>query len=87
MQPPARYDPVMPLFEYACKECDREFEALVRGNEAPECPSCHGTDLQRRLSVFAAHTNGSGATSMAAPGVGACGSCGDPRGPGACSLN
>lgn len=74
----------MPLFEYACRTCDREFEALVRGHETPECPSCHGTDLQRRLSVFAAHTNGS---SDAMPSVGACGACGDPRGPGACSLN
>ena len=24
----------MPLFEYACKECDHEFEALVRGSES-----------------------------------------------------
>jgi putative FmdB family regulatory protein len=74
----------MPLFEYACKECDHEFEALVRGSETPECPSCHGTELQRRLSVFAAHTTGAGVS--AAP-VGACGACGDPRGPGACSID
>jgi len=76
----------MPLFEYACRHCDREFETLVRANETPECPSCGGTDLERRLSVFAAHTNGSSsADAMAASG--ACGRCGDPRGPGACSLN
>jgi len=54
----------MPLFEYACKECDHEFEALVRGSDAPECPSCHSKDLQRRLSVFAAHTSSSGSSSM-----------------------
>jgi putative FmdB family regulatory protein len=76
----------MPLFEYACRECRHEFEALVRGGETPECPACHGTHLQRRLSVFAAHTNGT-ATSQSAPATGACGACGDPRGPGACSLN
>lgn len=75
----------MPLFEYACKECEREFELLVRGSEVPECPSCHGTDLVRRLSVFAAHTSGGNGTSM--PATGGCGACGDPRGPGACSLN
>jgi len=73
------------LFEYACKECDHEFEALVRGSEAPECPSCHGTDLQRRLSVFAAHTSGGGSSTQMAAGP--CGACGDPRGPGACSMN
>jgi putative FmdB family regulatory protein len=76
----------MPLFEYACRSCDREFETLVRASETPECPACGGTDLERRLSVFAAHTNGSsGADAM--PAAGACGRCGDPRGPGACSLN
>jgi putative FmdB family regulatory protein len=74
----------MPLFEYACKSCDREFELLVRGSETPQCPACQGHDLERRLSVFAAHSGG-GPKAAAAPG--ACGSCGDPRGPGACSLN
>jgi putative FmdB family regulatory protein len=76
----------MPIFEYACKACDKEFEVLVRAQEAPECPSCHGIDLQRRLSTFAART-ASGAAVSAVPTMGACGSCGDPRGPGACSIN
>jgi putative FmdB family regulatory protein len=74
----------MPLFEYACKQCNHEFEALVRSAQVPECPACHGTDLERRLSVFAAHTNGT-APVAAAPVP--CGRCGDPRGPGACSMN
>jgi putative FmdB family regulatory protein len=76
----------MPLFEYACNDCDREFELLVRERTSPECPSCHGRDLTRRLSVFAAHTSG-GRTAADMPSMGACGTCGDPRGPGACSLN
>ena len=76
----------MPLFEYACRACDHQFEALVRASETPECPSCHGTSLERRLSVFAAHTNGTSTTSAAMP-VSPCGACGDPRGPGACSMN
>jgi putative FmdB family regulatory protein len=79
----------MPLYEYACRNCSSQFEALVRSQEPPACPSCHGKDLERRLSVFAAHTgagasNGFGARDSSA---GACGSCGDPRGPGACSMN
>jgi putative FmdB family regulatory protein len=76
----------MPLYEYACTECDNKFELLVRGSEAPECPSCHSRALERRMSVFAARTAGaSSASEMSA--VGACGRCGDPRGPGACSMN
>ena len=76
----------MPLYEYACRQCDKEFEALVRASETPNCPACHSDDLQRKLSVFAAHTAGGG-TQSAMPAPGPCGSCGDPRGPGACSLN
>ena len=76
----------MPLYEYACRQCAKEFEALVRASDTPSCPVCRSDDLQRKLSVFAAHTAGGGADS-AMPAIGPCGSCGDPRGPGACSLN
>jgi putative FmdB family regulatory protein len=76
----------MPLFEYACKSCDHRFEWLTRGSATPECPSCHGTDLEKCQSVFAARTaSPSSATTQSA--LGACGACGDPRGPGACSIN
>ena len=42
----------MPLYEFKCVACGDEFEALVRNAEVPECPSCHGTELQRLLSAF-----------------------------------
>ena len=73
----------MPIFEYICKECRHEFEALVYGSQKAECPKCRGSKLEPRLSVFAVSAKGSVAAS---PSAGACGSCGDPRGPGACSL-
>jgi putative FmdB family regulatory protein len=76
----------MPLYEYSCKECEHQFETLVDAGETPECPACRATALERRLSVFAAHTGGNGAVDRAAA-PGACGACGDPRGPGACSMN
>lgn len=76
----------MPLFEYACKSCDHQFESLVRGGEIPECPSCHGTTLERRQSVFAARSSSPSTGATEVP-TGACGACGDPRGPGACSMN
>ena len=78
---------IMPLYEYACQSCEKQFEVLVRASETPECPACHGTALERRFSVFAARTGGTAiaAETMAAPG--GCGRCGDPRGPGACSMN
>jgi putative FmdB family regulatory protein len=73
----------MPIFEYVCKECDHQFEALVYGNQKAECPKCQSKKLAQQLSVFAMSAKGSGGSS---PAMGACGSCGDPRGPGACSM-
>jgi putative FmdB family regulatory protein len=75
----------MPIFEYVCKECDHPFEALVYGNEKPACPKCHSRKLAPQLSVFAVSTKGASSSSRSA--MGPCGSCGDPRGPGACSLD
>ena len=77
----------MPIFEYICKECEHEFEALVFGKQKAECPKCQSKKLEPQLSVFAVSAK-SGATtqpSMSAAS-GPCGSCGDARGPGACSL-
>jgi putative FmdB family regulatory protein len=73
----------MPIYEYTCKDCSHEFEALVYGREKAECPKCHSKRLVPQLSVFAV-AGKSGSSADAASG--ACGSCGDPRGPGSCSL-
>ena len=62
----------MPIYEYRCADCDRPFEAFVRpGHDAAECPACHGGNLIRELSVFAAASpsreaaNGSGRAAQA----------------------
>jgi putative FmdB family regulatory protein len=73
----------MPLFEYVCKECSKEFEALVMGSRKAECPACGGNKLEQKLSSFSAR---SAAPKASAPS-GGCGSCGDSRGPGSCSMN
>lgn len=73
----------MPIYEYSCSKCGHEFELLVRSSTIPDCPSCHSTALEKRLSVFAT----AGAKTDAAPAVGPCGSCGHPGGPGSCALN
>ena len=41
----------MPIYEYACQACGREFETLVLGREEPSCPSCQSRDLDRLLSL------------------------------------
>jgi putative FmdB family regulatory protein len=73
----------MPIFEYVCKECQHQFEALVYGKEKAACPKCQSKKLEPQLSVFAVSAKGNSAPARTA---GPCGSCGDPRGPGACSM-
>lgn len=74
----------MPIYEYHCRSCGRDFETLVRGSETPACSHCGGADLEKKLSVFAAQTGQGGG---AAPAAGPCGACGHPGGPGACALD
>lgn len=74
----------MPIYEYACQHCGNEFEALVRSDTTPVCPSCRSTELKKRLSVFATAAS---APEAAPPPDSPCASCGHLRGPGACALN
>jgi putative FmdB family regulatory protein len=75
----------MPIFEYICQECQHEFETLLFGRDKATCPKCQSKKLSPQLSVFAVSAKG-GHSASPTP-AGACGSCGDPRGPGACSLD
>ena len=75
----------MPIFEYICKECRHEFEALVFGAQKAECPKCQSKKLEPQLSVFAVSAKGS-ASAPPPMATGPCGSCGDARGPGACGM-
>lgn len=78
----------MPLYEYVCRDCRHGFEALVLGGDVPACPACRAIDLDRVLSVVAiGRSAGPSPTPAAARPSGGCGSCGDPRGPGACALD
>ena len=45
----------MPIYEYKCKKCGREFEALVTGDKTPGCPGCGSRSLDKKFSTFAAH--------------------------------
>jgi putative FmdB family regulatory protein len=48
----------MPLYEYRCGECAKEFEALVLpsfGN-VPACPACGSSKLEQLLSAFSVNS-------------------------------
>ncbi len=42
----------MPMYEYACQNCEHAFETLVFDEkEKVECPECGGTRLERLISL------------------------------------
>lgn len=73
----------VPLYEYACRNCSQRFEELVRNGSTVSCPTCGSADLTWLMSVVSV---GRGGDQAPAPGE-ACGTCGDPRGRGACALD
>lgn len=48
----------MPIYEYKCPDCSKEFEELVFGDETPACPKCGGKNSTRLLSCACLHTPG-----------------------------
>lgn len=59
----------MPIFEYLCPQCGKEFEQLVlRKEEAVACPECGQKEVQQKLSVTAFKTDYHGFMSTPSPG-------------------
>ena len=69
----------MPIYEYACMECEQHFDELVRSDDqAVTCPSCDTGNVLKQLSAFAVH----GVT--AKPSLGGAAFGGAPRSGGCC---
>jgi putative FmdB family regulatory protein len=69
----------MPIYEYQCNVCQKEFEALVLGKDTPACPGCDSHDLSRLMSTcgFVSKSTGTGGENhvTASSASSACGSC------------
>jgi len=66
----------MPIYEYICLDCKKEYEILRSFNEADQptdCDNCGGENVKRKLSVAYAHSGGSSVSGMS--GSVGCGSC------------
>jgi putative FmdB family regulatory protein len=43
----------MPIFEYRCVKCGKQFEELVLNSSSEvECPACGSDDVEREISLF-----------------------------------
>jgi len=43
----------MPIFDYHCKDCDREFESIEvwESMKAEECVHCHSKNIERQIAT------------------------------------
>jgi putative FmdB family regulatory protein len=49
----------MPIFEYHCRACGHEFEAVVLPQRpTAECPECKSSDLEKLVSAASVSTDG-----------------------------
>lgn len=50
----------MPIYEYQCRKCENQFQALILKKEEEkeiDCPECGGTGLKRLISRTAYHAS------------------------------
>lgn len=40
------------MYDFRCRACEEQFEALVRTGGTPACPACASTDLERLVTGF-----------------------------------
>lgn len=52
----------MPIYEYACQECGKQFEKIQKMSDDPlvDCPVCDGPHLKKLVSAPAFRLKGDG---------------------------
>jgi len=52
----------MPIYEYQCRECGHELEALQKMSDDAliHCPECHGETLKKKISAAGFQLKGTG---------------------------
>lgn len=71
----------MPLLEFRCSTCVKDFEVLVRRDESPVCPICQSVNVEKLISSPTARISGSLPVAGACPPIEA-----GPCKPGCCRL-
>ncbi|MGE5581331.1 MAG: FmdB family zinc ribbon protein [Bacillota bacterium] len=64
----------MPIYEFKCLNCKKDFEELCAVGSTAKCPHCSSANTQKKLSVFSAKSAGSEGTRSIGESH-SCGSC------------
>ncbi len=41
----------MPIFDFTCTDCQKDFEEIAMQGEIPACPTCQGSNVQKKVSA------------------------------------
>ena len=65
----------MPIYEYRCCECQKDFECLIIGNDADvSCPECEGVHVERLMSACSFKSSGNYSAPSTSSGCSSCSS-------------
>jgi len=63
----------MPIYEYQCSACNKEFETLVfKTDEKVSCPKCKGTEVRRLMSSCSFKSEGNYSSSASSSSCSGC---------------
>ena len=65
----------MPIFEFVCHACGKEFELLLMGSDKPKCPHCDSEELSKLMSAFALRSKDGAGNVTSSGGGSQCGGC------------
>ncbi|MEK6564138.1 MAG: zinc ribbon domain-containing protein [Candidatus Omnitrophota bacterium] len=63
----------MPIYEYHCDKCGRDFEYFLRGqSEKVVCLACNSEKISRKVSAFAFYSKGSSGPAVSGSSCAGC---------------
>lgn len=66
----------MPIYEYHCNDCGKNFECLIIGNDTPKCSNCSSENAARLMSACGFFSkSGTGETVGTSAGASSCSGC------------
>ena len=66
----------MPIYEYHCSACNKNFEELVTSSgEKVTCPKCGGKKVKKLMSACAHRSRGADGSTTMSSSAGGCSSC------------
>ncbi len=72
---------IMPIYEFECLACNKQFEEVILGDETITCPHCDASDVKKLISSGSFVTGGPvvmgkpGANAITTRGSSPCASC------------